>query len=137
MKENCVISLGDINVRYLSADHQSEFSQVDFCHERFEILFHNVANHSLTVEGKQYKMKSGSLILINPFAYHRLEFDSFSEFEAWSLLFSKSSLSQSVADMLDSIIGEADNSGKFYDSKVVSSVKSIFERFYVASNLPD
>ena len=137
MRETNVISLGDINVRYLSADHQSEPFQVDFCHERFEILFCVTANHALAVEGKQYRMESGSLILINPFAYHRLEQAYNNEFEAWSLLFSKASLSSSVLDMLDSVIGEGDNSGKFYDAGVVSSVKSVFERFDVASNLPD
>ena len=137
MKESCVISLGDINVRYLSADNQSESSQGDFCHERFEILFHKSAGGMVTVEGKQYNLEPGCLIIINPFAYHRIEQHSDSEFEACSLLFSKSSLSASVAEMLDAIIGESDNSGKFYNAKVVSSVESVFERFQVAVELPD
>ena len=137
MKESCVISFGDVNLRYLSADHQSESSQGDFCHERFEIVYHKAASGVLTVEGKQYILTSGCLALINPFAYHRIENDFESDYEAWSLIFSKSAIPSSIADMLDSIIGESDNSGKFYNSHGLSSLESVFERFSVAIDLPD
>ena len=137
MKESCVISLGDINVRYLSSDNQSESAQSDFCHEKFEIVFFKSSCGAVTVEGKQYNPSSGSLILVNPFAYHRVEQSPESEFEAWSLLFSKMSLSQAVAEMLDTIIGESDNSGKFYNADDLSSVETVFNRFQVADRLPD
>lgn len=137
MKESSVISLGDINVRYLTADSQPDSTQGDFCHERFEIVFHVAAGGSVTVEGKEYTLSAGSLILINPFAYHRVEESCGSEFAAWSLLFSRSSLSGSVSEMLDGLIGEGDNSGKFYKYEVISSVHSVFERFRIAENLPD
>ncbi len=137
MKENCVISLGDINVRYLSSDNQSESTQGDFCHEKFEIVYFKSASGVVTVEGKQYNLSYGNLILVNPFAYHRVEQCPESEFEAWSLLFSKVSLSQAVAEMLDSIIGECDNSGKFYNADDLSSVETVFNRFQVAGRLPD
>lgn len=137
MKENCVISLGDIIVRYLCSDHPSESMQGDFCHERFEIVFLKSSCGTVVVEGKQYNLEPGSLILINPFAYHRIEQSLESDLEAWSLLFSKSSLSSSVADMLDAIIGETDNSGKYYSAESISSVGAVFERFQVAQDLPD
>ena len=96
VRESCVISLGDINVRYLCSDHQSESIQGDFCHERFEIAFFKSASGTVVVEGKQYNLEAGSLILINPFAYHRIEQNHEGYLEAWSVLFSKSSLSSSV-----------------------------------------
>ena len=137
MKENSIISLGDINLRYLCSDHQSESSHGDFCHERFEIVFLKSACGVVVVEGKQYCLESGSLILINPFAYHRLEQSPESDLEAWSLLFSKTMLSSSVADMLDAIIGESDNSGKYYSAEAISSVGAVFERFQLGASLPD
>lgn len=136
MKKESVICSEDISVRYISFDGRSESFESDRCHERFEIVYHVKASGSCIVEGTEYDLSSGSIMLVSPFAYHRVEPDN-SEFGIFSVLFAKSVLSEKLCVMLETMIGSEESSGVFYSHDTVNpAVHSVFERFFAASELP-
>lgn len=135
--EKDVIMLENLNVKQIFSDRQTEPINGNFCHDCFEIVYYLTPGGSITVEGKQYDPNAGSIILINPFAYHKVENESLTDSEVWSIQFTRSVLPENVSKMLDTILGDEDNSGKFFSADCLVGAEDILKRFAVASTLPD
>jgi AraC-like DNA-binding protein len=136
MSDNAIISLSDIVVRHISFNEYTDSSAGNFCHDKFEIVYHENDCGYAAVEGVQYKLDSGSLILINPFAYHKVWQQGGETPSLWSVQFAKSILPEGVRDMFDAVVGDDDNSGRFYPGSTLGALDGVFSRFALCSNMP-
>lgn len=135
--ENNAIILDSYCLRQIVSDGNAELTEGNYCHDCFEIAYYRTEGSSITVEGNQFSPKSGSVILINPFAYHKVRYSEGVHNEIWSIQFSKSSLPENIARLFDGILGDGDNSGMFFGAESLDRAADIFDRFLVAKDLPD
>lgn len=135
--EKDVIMFENLSVKHILSERQAEPTNGNFCHDRFEIVYYLTSGGSITVEGKRYDPIAGSILLTTPFAYHKVETDDHVNSEVWSIQFTRGVLPENVSKMLDVILGDEDNSGKFFPAECLVGAEEIFKRFAVASTLPD
>ena len=138
MKDGYFIFTGDVSVSYTLTESRPEPIEGDHCHEKYEIIYLASASGSYTIEGAEYIISPGVLMLINPFAYHRVEINADGEYEAWSILFPKNVLPGRVLCMLERLIDDGENSGCFYSTaQIDANLISVFKRFSIAQTLPE
>lgn len=135
--EKDVIMFENLSVKHILSERQAEPTNGNFCHDRFEIVYYLTSGSSITVEGKRYDPIAGSILLITPFAYHKVETEDHVNSEVWSIQFTRGVLPENVSKMLDVILGDEDNSGKFFPAECLVGAEEIFKRFAVASTFPD
>ena len=136
MKNRYELSCENISINYFSGEDYDDRFGGDHCHDRFEITYHLSASAKYNVEGGEYRATLGSLILIPPMAYHRVELDQTEHVEGYTVHFTRSSLPEAVAVMLDSLSGEDESHGRFYYPELSSDAfVSIFDRFDMAEHL--
>ncbi len=136
MKNGYEISCENISVKYCSGEEYDAPMGGDHCHGRFEISYHLSGSVKYIVEGGEYNAASGSLVLINPMAYHKVEPERLEQTEAYTLCFSRAALPETVASMLDRITEGSESHGRFYNSQLVpESLRSVFDRFDTADSL--
>lgn len=136
MKNGYELSCENISVNYFSSDEYVERLGGDHCHDRFEITYHLSASARYIVEGGEYRATPGSLILIPPMAYHRVEPDRTECAEGYTVHFTRSSLPEAVAEMLDLLSGDDESHGHFYYPELSSDAfVSVFDRFDMAERL--
>ena len=133
MSDNAIISLSDIVVRHISFNEHTDSSAGNFCHDKFEIVYHENDCGYAAVEGVQYKLDSGSLILINPFAYHKVWQQGGETPSLWSVQFAKSILPEGVRDMFDAVVGDDDNSDFLAAAGILQQFQNLYAGLIVQS----
>lgn len=132
MEKPYSLSRGDGSITYSGKCINSEHYCADHCHASYEILCFVSAKGKYIIEGVEYNIQPGSILFINPFAYHRVEFDT-GECEYYSLCFSADMVLDADNNILDSIVGDKENSARFYPYSSINS--EIFGCFYNATLL--
>ena len=136
MKNKFEFSSENIAVSYLSETDSFDSLIGDHCHDRYEITYLVSASGRYMIEGSEHKVTNGSLCFITPMSYHKVYLDTASQCEAYTLYFTKSALSDTVATMLASITDKSESYGRFYSREHISdSLISCFERFEVLEKL--
>lgn len=137
MKNQSVISCDDISVVAFSSEECAENFSDDHCHDRYEITYLLSAHGRYIVEGDEHKVSNGSLLLISPMSYHKVELEA-SDIEGISIKFSKAILSDSVRTLLDGLCDGVDVHGRLYSAALVSEgLISVFDRFSLAQELKE
>lgn len=138
MKSGFKITCDNMSVNYYLGDELVNNLVGDHCHDRFEITYHLSVSAKYIVEGGEYQATRGSLILINPMAYHRVELEPDGQTEAYTVYFTRSALAESVADMLDGISADSESRGRLYCAGLTSdALVSVFDRFELAERLSE
>ena len=110
----------------------------DHCHDQYEITYLLNASGRYIVEGGEYLINAGTLLLINPMTYHRVEIDCVDNIEGYSIRFSRRLLPESAISLLDSISNNGDMHGRYYTADRISdSVISAFDRFEIARDVDE
>jgi AraC-like DNA-binding protein len=121
------------------ADSDS-FQQIngDHCHQGYEITYILSASGRYIVEGSEHMVTGGTLLLISPLSYHRVELDTDAPVEIFSLHFGRNALPDTVISLLDRITDNDSSRGTIYPpSLVFDELANCFDRFSVASRLGD
>lgn len=142
MKSGYTIIGEDMSVRHFTAadfaDGINSFDPItgDHCHDKYEITYLISASGRYIIEGSTHNVAHGSLAVIRPLSYHKVIFDPDEEIEGYTVYFSKSVLSDGIAEMLDLLSGEVDVHGRFYSRAVLSeALISVFDRFEESKSL--
>ncbi len=107
------------------------------CHDCYEILYVTEGRGRYIIEGNEYEMDSGTLLVIRPFQYHYVEVDRAVPYERYVVHFSTSDLPTSVHALFAPPESD-DLSCTFFSRESVSEVvRAGFERFSIARDLED
>lgn len=137
MKEKLCLNTGHISVSHSLQENSPDMTLNSHCHDVYEILYVIKGNGKFIVEGAEYDVKPRTLILLRSFAYHNLLVDKDAVFESFAINFNEKAFSQEVVSIFDGIMGVDDNGSYFEPSTVSEDIISVFDRFDIASNLPD
>ena len=107
------------------------------CHDCYEILYVTEGRGRYIIEGNEYEMHDGSLLVIRPFQYHYVEVDRAVPYERYVVHFSTADLPSSVHSLF--ALPDSDElSCTFFSRESVSeAVRAGVERFCVARELED
>lgn len=105
----------------------------DHCHDRYEISYLLSVSGRCIVEGSEQSVTSGTLLLINPMSYHRVDIDTDENTEVYTVFFERDFLPESTAAILDLLCSGTDSHGKIYSVGILSdSIINAFDRFEIA-----
>lgn len=110
---------------------------LNHCHEFYEILYVTEGRGRYIIEGNEYEMQSGTLLVIRPFQYHYVEFDRTVPYERYVVHFSTSDLPSTVHHLFAPPNSDDASCTFFARENVPESVRASFERFSVARELED
>ena len=137
MKNHHMVIGEDVSVVSFSSQERGECISYDHCHDRYEITYLLSARGRYIVEGHEHKVSNGSLLLICPMSYHKVELEP-CEVEGITVEFSKSILSDRVSGLLDGLCDGSDIHGRFYSAAhVCEALISVFDRFALAQDLKE
>ena len=136
MKIKNEITTEHISVMRFFGDESNSILCGDHCHDKYEITCLLCASGRYIVEGGEHKVSEGSILMIKPMSYHKVELNLDAPIEGYTIYFSKSAINGSLSDMLNSIFLNEELHSRFYPSQNVSeAVLSVFERFSMADKL--
>ncbi|MBQ8302232.1 MAG: helix-turn-helix domain-containing protein [Clostridia bacterium] len=137
MKGNGIFSCGEIVCSYFSNSASSEFIEGDRCNDKYEIIYILSASGNCNVEGVDYSLKSGSLLLINPFSYNRFVLQGES-YEIYSLQFQKSSIPEEARTIFEKIVDDGEDNGRFYlEASSKNAIANVFQNFRLGEDFLD
>ena len=108
------------------------------CHDGYEILYVISGEGRYVVEGEEYTMREGTLMLIRPMRYHFVEVESGVLYERYVLHFSPSALIPEAAALLDkSEPRDPSPAGRLYPAAALpSGLMEAFRRLLAAEEQP-
>ncbi len=123
----------EITFNRINRENLSDSFGRDNCSDKYEIIYVASGSGKYRIEGSEFAVAPRSLILIKPFAYYFVEFNQ-SNFEIYSLKFSKTALSTKATDLLEK---KCENKrGCYYSPTMLSgAIISVFDRFEIAETL--
>ena len=131
------ISAGGISCAYRISQPPVKALTVSHCHDKYEILYVVGGEGRYIVEGNEYEMRPGSLMVMRPFEYHCVEPKDGVLFERYVLSFTAVSLPDDIKGLLLHFEG-ASHGGNFYSHETVSrTLVSAFERIATVKSLPE
>lgn len=131
--ETVFLKSDEIQLTYLAGDACSE---INHCHEHYEIMYVMCGSGKYIVEGSELDLKKRVLIISRPLAYHIVRADESTTYESYVLHFPRHALSEDAAFMLDNLISDGENGRYFAPDMLSESLISTFERFEFAKGLP-
>ncbi|MBQ8372461.1 MAG: AraC family transcriptional regulator [Clostridia bacterium] len=109
---------------------------ISHCHDTYEILYVVSGEGRCIVEGSIFPIKPGSLMLISPFQYHKLQVKSDVPYERFVINFSDAALLDDVRSFTRGILTEDGTAGRLYSAGAIpSGIISVFERFELGGSL--
>ena len=123
---------------YSSSSFNDALSNKHF-HEHYEIIFVSSGVGRLIVEGDEYPIKPGSLVLIPPFKYHHIYIDNeATSYDRHIIHFPIDYLATDGQKILNVLFADENISCRFYHSHSIgSNIISLFDRFEEAAKMPD
>ena len=138
MKDSYNIRTSNTRVGYGTLNKDTSELELDHCHQFYEILYVVRGVGKYIVEGSEYELIPGTLMLIPPLAYHHISLNSDTPYERFVIHFPKNDLLGNASHMLERMIGRDDTLGNYYHPSAISdSLVSPFYRFEAAMQLPD
>lgn len=112
--------------------------RAEYCHDKYEIICFLGGSGRCIVEGKEYTLSSGSILLLKPLVYHCVILPEGEAVEFVSVKFDDSAISSSSSKILLGIFEKQDDSFEFYAPKLVGEpLYSVFERLEYSSGMSD
>lgn len=137
MEKKNVNVAGGLNLSHRSYLKPPEKLDVRHCHEEYEILYVIEGSGKYIVEGVEYPVRPGTLMIFSPLEYHCLVMDPDAPYERYVLFFFANDLPEDIRELLERRECENGIKSSFYSVDSVSpTLISIFERFENSEILP-
>ena len=111
---------------------ESNPTPLDFarhCHNHYELIYVTGGRGRYIVEGAQYGMSPGTLLLLRPREFHYVELEPGTPYERYVLHFDENTLVGSAEVILTPFLDKPLGEGNFYtETEVPAGVCDIFER---------
>lgn len=117
----------EISFSHCVDDTPDPNSFVRHCHDGYELIYVARGRGSHVIEGEEYNLRDGSLLVMAPHAFHHVKIDLSETYERYVLNFKDSILPEEVKGALERMFDGAEQYGRFYegDSIPVSVVQAI------------
>ena len=125
MNKQLVFDSGSSVVSYSTGHDNMPFHS--HCHAEYELIFILFGLGVCTVEGVNFSLAPGSVLLIPPYKYHTLEIIG-ETLEGFSVTFTASKLSAEVHEILFNAVASS-RSGAYLSELEIHNVSSVLERF--------
>ena len=112
----------------------SEEKVLEFSLDTYRLDFIVQGRGKCVLEGREYCLTSGCVIITKPFEYRFVQIPDNASFDCYTVKFSIEDLSDSTVELLESIIG--DRRGFCFTGKAYDAILSTFERSHSANLLP-
>lgn len=121
----------ELHYSHMISLENNEKLNMNHCHDKYEILYVVDGYGSYLVEGAEFEMKPGTLIVIRPFEYHCVKIDKNHPYERYLLHFSSGAVVSDALGLLDSVSSATDDdSGRVYSIEELSApLRLVFDRF--------
>lgn len=127
---------GDITAFYrFESPVEGDYS-ARHCHDGYEMLYITEGQSRFIIEGDEYSMRPGTIVLIPPFTYHYLELEDRTVYSRYVAHFPASELPSAVGDIFASKFGARQPVLYFPPSCIPQHVAGIMERIGQAGVLP-
>ncbi|MBO7196767.1 MAG: helix-turn-helix domain-containing protein [Clostridia bacterium] len=128
--------IDNISLRYFCGEDRPQGLCGDHCHDEYEITYLINGEGRYIIEGCDHKVSHGTLLLITPMSYHRVELNPEIITEGYSIHFNRLALSEAIYAMLDRITCGEDNRGRIFSPVLLSEeLASTFDRFTLIDRL--
>lgn len=108
---------------------------INHCHDTYEILYVLEGRGRYIVEGSAYEMHAGTVIIVPPFAYHRVEIPRHAPYERYVINFCAGAPHADAEDLFGE--GGVEQTGFYASSPMVQTLLGVLERGEVALQLPE
>ena len=124
---------------YYSSPNFNDMLSNKHFHDHYEIILVSNGVGRLIVEGDEYPIKPGALVLIPPFKYHHMYIDDTSSpYERHIIHFPLEYLAEDGQRILSVMFNNDDTTCRFYHAHTIgSNIISLFDRFEEAAKMPD
>lgn len=127
---------GDITASYRYESPVEGDYSARHCHDGYEILYITEGQSRFIIEGDEYSMRPGTIVLIPPFTYHYLELEDRTVYSRYVLNFPTSALPGAVSDIFASKFGTRLPVLYFPQSVMPQHAVGIIERIGQSGILP-
>ena len=121
---------------YDESPSPSDFSR--HCHDFYELIFVEHGTGKYIVEGTQYHMEPGTLLLLRPRTFHYVQINPGSPYERHVFHFSQNALVSGTEQILDRFDQSTPSEGNFYTAEgLPESVSTMIRQFESVSDFPE
>lgn len=132
------VTCRDISFGHQKIDNAPEDMNSNHCHDKYEIIYVREGRGKYIVEGIEYPLRSRTLMIFPPLAYHCVCVEPGSVYERTVLFFEKSAVVESAKSAFKLIDENSYPAGSFYSADAISdSIASLFDRLEIASGIPE
>lgn len=132
------LSQGSIYYSHARIQDVPENMNSRHCHDKYEIIYISQGSGKYIVEGAEYPVRSRTLMIFPPLAYHCVSIDAGSVYERSVLYFEEKDMECLGNDIISGFKGDEESVGIFYSAESISdSVTSIFEKLETSESLPE
>lgn len=122
--KNLIEKTGELNMRH--------------CHDVYEILYVIEGHGKFITEGREYPMRSHTLLVIPPLEYHYVDIKPGTTYERCVINFCESELLPECKELVSRFKKNDDEQTNFYIANVnAPPVIALFEQFEYAYNIPE
>ncbi len=138
MQKRSSYNLGNFDWAYKIDKQASDMQDNRHCHDAYEILYIVDGTGTLTVEGTQFDIIPGTLVVIRPLEYHSMTIADGAVYERYIIHFERENLIDDAVRILDDLMAVTEGSGRTYPPSTVSeNIMPLLERFEGAQSLPE
>lgn len=134
MNKQLVLASGN-TVVYYSTGHENMLPH-NHCHAEYELIFTLFGSGICTVEGVDFPLTPGSVLLVPPYKFHTVEVTGEAP-KGFSIAFLGDRLSAEVTEILTGSLVSASNSGAYLSELEIHNLSSILERLKNSSLMPE
>ncbi len=106
------------------------------CHDTYEILYVAEGKGRYIIEGSEYAMRPGTLMVIHPTTYHFVDVSREGAYERYVVNFSQLALADAARPLVEGLC-TAEGCGFYSAASLPPSLLAAFERFSLAASLPE
>ncbi len=136
MGNTFVLNVGNMEISRGYSEKMPENLNIRHCHEKYEILYVTEGAGRYIIEGAEYPVSRGTLLLIPPMSFHSMELDPSIPYDRWVLHFFEIDLTPEVRGILSALKTDHEHGYYYTYDSISPSVRSVFDRFESAEPLP-
>ncbi len=131
------INSSGISFAHSASELASKALETSHCHDDYEILFIVDGRGQYVIEGTEFSVTPGVLLLARPLEYHCIKISAGYPYERYVINFTSDSVLPEAEEVFKNIITKGSSSRAYSSLGFSESIMSVFSRFAIAQSLAD
>ncbi len=138
MKEKGNIVHGNLYCSHSVSMANTDDASMRHCHDVYEIIYVLAGEGKFVIEGREYRLRRNSLVLIPPLEYHYVDIKDGLNYERCIIRFSEADVLPDVRELLSSFRKSPEDEGDFYISDMnLPAFTSFLQRIEFSKKIPE